>query len=751
MRRILFTLVLFLLVAAEAQASIFSQLHAIVHDQQHRPIKGATITVKASRSVFAQTAKTGEDGSVVFASIPLGEYVVSVVAAGFQSRSERLTLASGTAPVLHLMLSPGTVKQSVHASVPPSDANVDTATTTTIISREEIEHTPGADRTNSMAMITDSVPGAYMAHDMLHMRGGHQIGWQIDGVLIPNTNIATNVGTQMDPKDIETIEVQRGSYTADIGDRTYGIFNVVPRNGFEVNREGEVVLSAGNFLQTNDQINLGDHTERVAWYAGVNGNRSDYGLAPPIEKVYHDAENGAGGFGSLFYNRTPEDQFRLVGQLRNDFFQIPYDPDPNSMGNTMVFNSSGLRDVEKERDGFLLTSWLHSFNSSTVLQISPFYHYNSADYIPNPADLPVATSFDRRSQYEGGQAGITSSALRNNTLQVGGYGFAQQDVDTFGIKFNDGSSTNIPTGSTNTSASLAETYLSDSFKLRPWLTLIGGLRFSHFESAIVENIPYPRFGAALEIPKLHWVVRGFYGRFYQPPPIITLSGPLAIYAKSQNTSFVPLHGERDEEQQFGIKIPLRGWMLDIDNFRTRSNNFLDHSMIGESTVYIPITSDGALTRGWELTLVSPRMWNRAQLHLAYSNQIAESRGPVTGGLISAPMCPTAFGYCPLDHDQRNTLNLGLDVSLPGHSYASTHVEYGSGLTNGMLAPGAYLPAHTTFDLAVGKHISKRLSATANLVNVANHRVLLDNSVTIGGLHFNDPRQIYGEVRYRFKF
>ena len=33
-----------------------------------------------------------------------------------------------------------------------------------------------------------------------------------------------------------------------------------------------------------------------------------------------------GGFASFLYNRTPEDQFRLVTQLRRDFFQIPYDP-----------------------------------------------------------------------------------------------------------------------------------------------------------------------------------------------------------------------------------------------------------------------------------------------------------------------------------------------------------------------------------------------------------------------------------------
>ena len=118
------------------------------------------------------------------------------------------------------------------------------------MSRADITNTPGASRSYGMQMITDYVPGAYMTHDMLHMRGGHQVSWLIDGVEIPNTNIASNLGPQIDPKDIDYLEVQRGSYDADVGDRTYGVFNVVPRTGFDNDRQGELIMSLGNFWQT---------------------------------------------------------------------------------------------------------------------------------------------------------------------------------------------------------------------------------------------------------------------------------------------------------------------------------------------------------------------------------------------------------------------------------------------------------------------------------------------------------------------
>ena len=167
-----------------------------------------------------------------------------------------------------------------------------------------------------------------------------------------------------------------------------------------------------------------------------------------------------------------------------------------------------------------------------------------------------------------------------------------------------------------------------------------------------------------------------------------------------------------------------------------------------------------MIQGWELTLRSPRLWHHGQFHLAYANQIAQATSPITGGLICpspvTPTCPLDIppGYAPVDHDQRNTLNLGFNATLPWHAFASTNVYYGSGFTNGMpnaQYPGSYLPQHTTFDLSLGKSFAEKYTVSVTALNVANRRVLLDNSLTFGGFHYNDPRQIYAEVRYRFRY
>jgi hypothetical protein len=185
-------------------------------------------------------------------------------------------------------------------------------------------------------------------------------------------------------------------------------------------------------------------------------------------------------------------------------------------------------------------------------------------------------------------------------------------------------------------------------------------------------------------------------------------------------------------------------------------------------MYFPIAVDGALVRAWEMTLHSPQIAHLGQVHLTYSNQIAEQRGPIIGGFVcSTPgdsACyPSNDLYTPVDHDQRNTLNTGFTSNLPYHTWFSTNVYYGSGFSNGLACSdpstcpnngpyyGPYLPVHTTFDSSAGHSIGERWRFAVNVLNVTNHRVLEDNSVTIGGFHYNDPRLISAELRYRFRF
>jgi outer membrane receptor protein involved in Fe transport len=597
-------------------------------------------------------------------------------------------------------------------------------------------------------MITNFVPGAYMVHDQLHVRGGHQVDWLVDGVPVPNTNIASNVGPQFDPKDIATLEVQRGGFSAEYGDRTYGAFNVVTRSGFERNHQGELVLSYGSFHQTDDQISFGSHTQRFAYYASLSGNRTDLGLQTPVAQALHDQAAGLSSFASLIFNRTASDQLRLVASVRGDRYQVP---------NDINLEAAGVRDVEDERDDFVNFSWLHTAAGGLTFTLSSFYHLNRAHYIGNlnASVIPQGTTVpedDRESNYAGGVASL-AIVRRKHNARLGLEAFAQHDNQSFDLRTSD---TQVllnqpPWGS------LAVLFLEDQFKLNSWLTLNAGARLTRFSGQVTENVTDPRLGATIRMPRLGWVLRGFYGRYYQPPPLLTVSGPLLNLAAQQCArapgecpSFLPLRGERDEQYDLGISIPLRGWALAADDFRTGAKNFFDHDVLGNSNIFFPLTLERARIKGTELTLRSPRLGGRAQLHMAYSHQFAQWKGKITGGLISATSClvPPAQ-YCFLDHDQRDALSAGFTVNLPWHTWTAGDLVFGSGFLNGD-GPD-HLPSHTTFDLSVGKSFGERWSVQVSALNLANNRYRIDNSNTFGGTHYDHPREVLVQVKYRFHY
>jgi len=89
--------------------------------------------------------------------------------------------------------------------------------------------------------------------------------------------------------------------------------------------------------------------------------------------------SGGGGFLSLIFNKTPNDQLRFVGSARADHYQVPNTPDDQL---------TGIRDVDNERDALLNFSWVHTLGKGAVFTLSPFYHFNSAAYEGGPADVP---------------------------------------------------------------------------------------------------------------------------------------------------------------------------------------------------------------------------------------------------------------------------------------------------------------------------------------------------------------------------
>jgi outer membrane receptor protein involved in Fe transport len=441
----------------------------------------------------------------------------------------------------------------------------------------------------------------------------------------------------------------------------------------------------------------------------------------------------------MTYNARNGDQLRFVGQVRGDFYQVP-----NDVPNNPDEPAAGVNDREREQDAFTTFTWLHPMGSSMVLTATPFFHFNRAAYEGGPADVPIAND-NRASTYGGGQVSLAYVKGRHNA-KLGVYAFGQHDNTLFGLIANDGSGNELSQRDPE-NGGLEAAFAEDQFRAFRWLTINAGLRFTHFAGGISETAASPRIGAAIEVPRLHWVLRGSYNRYYQAPPLSTVSGPLLQFATAQGFGFLPLRGERDEQYEFGLAIPLRGWAIDLSYFHTAARNFFDHDALGDSSIFFPLTIDRARIRGFESTVTSPRIVKRAQFHLVYSHQFAEGAGGVTGGLTD--FSPSDGGLFFLDHDQRDTLSMGGRTDLPWHSWIDAGLTYGSGFLNG--DGPEHLPNYHTVDVSVGKSFGEKLSAKVTATNLANARYFVDLSNTFGGSHVNDPRMVTVQVRWTFGY
>src|SRR5271170_5768218 len=127
------------------QATIFGRIQGIVHDPQHRPLAGASIKLQAATSGYSQTTQTNDNGEFSFTAVPVGDYKITVTQTNFEMSQETVTVDSSSSPVLHFQLALAALNETTVVVGQAGQASMDSVTPTTLINREDIAQTPGAD------------------------------------------------------------------------------------------------------------------------------------------------------------------------------------------------------------------------------------------------------------------------------------------------------------------------------------------------------------------------------------------------------------------------------------------------------------------------------------------------------------------------------------------------------------------------------------------------------------------------------
>src|SRR5438132_479105 len=156
--RLLSSFVLIVLSVAAAHASVFGDVKGTVLDPQQHPVVAAKVVLLSRTSSYSRTTDTDGDGGFSFRAVPIGEYMVTVESGGFSKSILALIVLSDHTTVVSVQLKIAPVSQQVEVRTTSGQVGSDSPTPVTLVSRKEIAQTPGASRTNSLAMITDYVP-----------------------------------------------------------------------------------------------------------------------------------------------------------------------------------------------------------------------------------------------------------------------------------------------------------------------------------------------------------------------------------------------------------------------------------------------------------------------------------------------------------------------------------------------------------------------------------------------------------------
>jgi outer membrane receptor protein involved in Fe transport len=755
-RRLIFYLAMCALpVLADTRGSVRGR----VSDPTGAMIPGAALTLTDLAGGRTFNAITDQQGQYQFDFVEAGPYRVNVNANGFRSAGQDTTVISGQRVELNFRLELSntaiteiTVTESAEQIELRSNSIQSTLTTT------DITHLAGA--SESIAGIEARTNTAWRSQEHLHIRGGHQVGYQVNGIAIPDLSLFGTLTPVIDPRNLKFAEVTSGGLLPEFGNRTAGVINAITRSGFDAGEHGSIETSTGNLGRESLFANFGDHiSDRFAYYIQGTALASGRGMNPPpdsltesaildrpVRQDRHNFRRTYQNFGNFEWRPTTEDSLNLVvGGFRSDF-QIP-----NTVGQQL-----GGRDyVQFERDHFENIRWLRALSADRLLNVSLYHHFNRLEidgHVDEP-DLPLAGD-NRRANYFGGLTEFSAHA--GHHLFKAGYGvYAARLRDDFSIG---ATLSHVPVHSWEHSA-----YFQDQFDATDRLTLNYGGRLDAFSVNYLlrsspqihrqENFMSPRSGFAYRIDDHQTVIFGNAGYMFLPPPLEYFEG----------VRFTPVRPEKDVQYDVGVRFLVKGYRIRLNRWYKHQHFFLDHVQLSQlngngklinPNIFLPVNLHHARTHGVEAFIEGPAH-RGLHTYLNYSFGYAQGFGGIVHGFDDRNTA--AANYFFLDHDQRHQLYIGADYQFErSHAFINGNYAFGSGFpdaSNGLfgkcVAASCRLPHHSTVNLTLGKSLTRSIDARLEIENLTNHVYPINLGSEFNGSHVSIPRLVSVRLAYHF--
>ncbi|HEX4068041.1 MAG TPA: TonB-dependent receptor [Acidobacteriaceae bacterium] len=239
MHRIILSIVLLGTALPLAAQTDRATLTGVIMDPSQRVIQGAKVNLLATATGINHATVTNSGGVYTFSALSVGQYTVSVAAAGFAvARIESFSLEVGETRTLNVKLQVGAVSSSVTVLAAAPDLNLSSAVVGGVITGKQTEDLPVNGR--YWATLESQIPGAISSgsgtQDTIRFSGLSQEdnNFRLDGVDATGINHAFVKEPLVVQLPMESIAEFRGSsalYSADVGGMAGGQISMVSKSG----------------------------------------------------------------------------------------------------------------------------------------------------------------------------------------------------------------------------------------------------------------------------------------------------------------------------------------------------------------------------------------------------------------------------------------------------------------------------------------------------------------------------------------
>jgi hypothetical protein len=644
----------------------------VVVDPNGAVVPNANVTISNPVTGYTRTLTTDADGSFRFLDVPPNTYQLSLSANGFVDQRQTINVRT-TVPInLRVPLTVGAAAETVTVQgVSPADVLENVPSTHTDVDQSLIRKLPVNSPGNGLSdVVTLAAPGVVAdSNGFFHPLGDHaQAQIALDNQPISDQQ-SKAFSTQIPPNAIQSMEIITGATPAEFGDKTSLVISAVTRSGLNQKRPtGSFSTGYGSFGGTTEDATLGFGNEKVGNFSAFNFERSGRFLDSPELRVLNDKGTAANIFDRFDYQFGEKDALHVNLFLGRNKFDIPNQFDQQAVGQDQ---RQLVRTIN------LSPGYVHTFNSKTILSVTPYYRRDLVKYFSSPdpfSDQPMTFSQQRHLTNTGVKVDVSYVNGINN-LKFGGqfqHTFLTEAFQ-FGItdpNFNDPDSESFLPGllpfdltrggspfqfNGHTDIKQEAAYVQDLVNFRKNLTLSLGLRFDNYNGITHDKLLQPRVGFSYLFDRTKTVIRGSYTRSFETPynENLILSSTTGISGLTDGSIGdvinQPLRPGRRNQFNAGLQQGIgKYFVLDADYFWKYTHNAYDFNVLLNTPLTFPISWSQSKLDGVSVRLNMAPFHNFTAFMVAGHTR-ARYFPPETGGLFFNSDLPE--GVFRIDHDQ----------------------------------------------------------------------------------------------------